>query len=1373
MDFELKEEFYIIIRVDASGLDGAGRSNTLSLHQRIIFNVINVDDNAPVFESLADQGLTVISENESTLFVSDTVTDAAVLFTALAVDGDGDGVTHAITAGNENGIFAINAETGVVTLASGQTLAQGTTYTLTISASSTSDIVGAQTKTTTHTVNVTVASPPTLSLGSNTATRNEGNVGESAIELTDVTISSGSGYIFTTSDDRFEVVGGKLRIKANASFDYDDGSDRNLVVTISATKEGHEPLTQSFTLAIQDINDEGPIVTRALASTAENYLYASKTVVNGSETHYYEASADILLSNNISGILSGTSPVSITLYHDTGPIEISGAIENFTNLVRGSYFIWAVKKGNAWSLTAVNQVSTPPTEGVSEAYFLHTFVITSPTTGSTFGTEAIATGQIVNVGAPSISLDISENLDIDTVIYTVAQAIPDVPDAIITYELLEQAGHRYFSFDANSREIKIKSNIDAEVETVVTVIIRATATTGSGDDALVAISDQVISLTINNVDEFIPIILKPSQAQSDRLAITLNENHDPATPIRTVQATDADRGEHITYRIVSQTQDGLFVIDETTGVLKLAPGMVLDAELQNTLQVIEIKAYSGQPERSSESYFLDITIVNVNDNAPTLSLTGVQTVLEEGTYIADAETGYQVTFADADGGVPVVTVSDARFAVKEDGHLVIKKDSIFDFETEPNVVVTITVVDTGEGGTALAGQDISVTQTITISITDVFETTFPPNISLSETSVDWTEGQQYLSVNSIARVSVLNGVNYDLTVNDERFIITNGLLFLRENAVFDFETEQSIKLLIKAAKPTAETLTARFTVNIIDVNDVAPAITRSKVYYGNDVGQLITLTSRHLNYTDQDTTLLASNEVTYKVLTLANGVNFYKQGLILNAQDTFTHQDLLDGRIMYKITDISSLTGMTLGISDPNNMNTASSTFVFSPRHVPVPLQTPNQNNGSETTINLAHISADSLIKTGNGKDNITASKGSDEIYASGGDDVITLDDNLTDNDTGGEDTVIYNFLGKSVFVAQDGGDKIIGFRRGEDILNFQAITDDPRIQTMDGFFDHLKGSDKSSNQDDLLMIAPHFSIETLADGTTSFSVNGIQFHFQGTTDYDTGGIAGGHISLFFDEALSWAEFIKLISISTDQGSKDTNYDYGRSIIKDISVLPNLLGDGSFVFKSLGREFGVLDIPDKDHTIIISGSEIGNIGTSARELFLGNGNHSNSQNQGGDDIFALGSGNNLIVLADGAETVFYRFQSSNEENGKSTSIDGSDFINNFELGKDKIVLVDINPLGPFDTIGDFGLSPNQLSVSFTKDNNSSAITGLSLQFNKASYGNNKTLRINFNQDSIFQPMPKQNGTASQKTARHLLMQGFCFKFLETRLTLLA
>ncbi|WP_231385604.1 cadherin domain-containing protein, partial [Vibrio cholerae] len=95
------------ITVTATGTDGTtglGKADTIE----VTLKETNIDDNKPVFEGTTG-GQYSFSYDENSAA-------GKVLGTLTAKDADGEAVTYSIKSGNDNGWFAINATTGVITL---------------------------------------------------------------------------------------------------------------------------------------------------------------------------------------------------------------------------------------------------------------------------------------------------------------------------------------------------------------------------------------------------------------------------------------------------------------------------------------------------------------------------------------------------------------------------------------------------------------------------------------------------------------------------------------------------------------------------------------------------------------------------------------------------------------------------------------------------------------------------------------------------------------------------------------------------------------------------------------------------------------------------------------------------------------------------------------------------------------------------------------------------------------------------------------------------------------------------------------------------------------------------------------------------------
>ena len=148
-------------------------------------------------------------------------------------------------------------------------------------------------------------------------------------------------------------------------------------------------------------------------------------------------------------------------------------------------------------------------------------------------------------------------------------------------------------------------------------------------------------------------------------------------------------------------------------------------------------------------------------------------------------------------------------------------------------------------------------------------------------------------------------------------------------------------------------------------------------------------------------------------------------------------------------------------------------------------------------------------------------------------------------------------------------------------------------------------------------------------------------------------------------------------------------------------------------------------------------------GTAAHEIIQGGNQGDTLSAGGGDDILIGGYGIDTINLGDGAETIIWRFNSdaTSGEANEWRAADGSDTINNFRFGVDKLVLVDEATSSPITSFADFiAALPQTDTVVQVIPGSASGfrILSLQMQFTEAGLSNGATgddagttLTINF------------------------------------------
>jgi hypothetical protein len=87
-----------------------------------------------------------------------------------------------------------------------------------------------------------------------------------ALNVTDLDV--GDTHTFVVSDNRFEVVGGQLKLKDGASFNYE--AEQSVTVTVTATDMGGNAISKDFTINVVDVNEAQTALTWTGSSIVEN-----------------------------------------------------------------------------------------------------------------------------------------------------------------------------------------------------------------------------------------------------------------------------------------------------------------------------------------------------------------------------------------------------------------------------------------------------------------------------------------------------------------------------------------------------------------------------------------------------------------------------------------------------------------------------------------------------------------------------------------------------------------------------------------------------------------------------------------------------------------------------------------------------------------------------------------------------------------------------------------------------------------------------------------------------------------------------------------------------------------------------------------------
>ncbi|XP_042275760.1 protocadherin alpha-2-like isoform X8 [Thunnus maccoyii] len=401
-------------------------------------------------------------------------------------------------------------------------------------------------------------------------------------------------------------------------------------------------------------------------------------------------------------------------------------------------------------------------------------------------------------------------------------------NSVKTYKLSQ---NEHFSLDVQSggehgvsAELVLQKALDREKQSVITLLLTAVDGGKPARSGTLQIRVNVIDANDNT-----PIFSK------SLYKVHVSENTAHGTVVIKLNATDLDEGMNskILYSLVKRGNTDLsniFDLNSETGEITVKGN--LDYEKTPAYEVRVQAMDQGPVPRSAHAKLL-IEIIDVNDNAPEISVTSLMTPVKE-----DAELGTivaLVTVSDKDGGNNGVTNCKVMGSVpfklksnyKNDYSLVV--DGPLDRENISLYNVTITATDEGS-------PPLSSVRVITVHVSDVNDNAprfIEPviNVYVKENNptgsviytinafdpdLDSNAKLTYTLLDSYPRNIPISSV---LNINSE----TGEIVSLQS---FNFEELKTFQFKVQATDSGVPPLSSNTTVNvfILDENDNSPAI---------------------------------------------------------------------------------------------------------------------------------------------------------------------------------------------------------------------------------------------------------------------------------------------------------------------------------------------------------------------------------------------------------------------------------------------------------------------------------------------------------------------------------------------------------------------
>ena len=298
--------------------------------------------------------------------------------------------------------------------------------------------------------------------------------------------------------------------------------------------------------------------------------------------------------------------------------------------------------------------------------------------------------------------------------------------------------------------------------------------------------------------------------------------YDPAAPIFT---TKEDRGflrlapaalahsndaEDDTYVVLQRgpAGNGVAVIS-VDGMFSYSPNPDF-----NGIDTVDVSLHDGRDLGAIEA--VTVIVESVPDSPSDISddLDDVPENLGPDEVIGDIE----VIDADGLGGMPhTIEINDPRFVV-DNGQLIFVGGDL-DFETEPSISLNISATDNET--------DITIERIVSVTILDAND----PIDGISPTTAQVSENSEGAFICAIQVSDPDANDTHSLTVDDGRFRVSNGNLYLAEGVSLDYEQTSVIIVNMTAVDSGDAIFTAPIRVTVIDVEEQPTTIALS----GQDV----------------------------------------------------------------------------------------------------------------------------------------------------------------------------------------------------------------------------------------------------------------------------------------------------------------------------------------------------------------------------------------------------------------------------------------------------------------------------------------------------------------------------------------------------------
>ncbi len=776
--FDFETEASIDIVVTATSADGSSSNQS--------FTLAVTDINEAAVSAISDSNGAANAVNEN------VAVGTNVGITAFASDSDGtDSVSYSLS-NDAGGLFAIDATTGVVTVAGALDRESAASHTIEVTATSSDGSTSTQSYTIAlNDVDEFDVSPVIdTDAGANTLAETAGaGTAVGVVASASDADATTNAISYSVDDTRFSVdPDGTVRVAAGASFDFETEASIDIVVT--ATSADGSSSNQSFTLAVTDIN-EAAVSAISDSNGAANAV--NENVAVGTNVGITAFASDSDGTDSVSYSLSDDAGGLFAIDATTGVVTVAGALDR-------------------------------------ESAASHTIEVTATSSDGSTSTQSytIALNDVDEFDvSPVIDTDAGANTLAETAgAGTAVGVVASASDADATTNAISYSvDDTRFSVDPDGTvRVAAGASFDFETEASIDIVVTATSADGSS-------SNQSFTLAVTDINEAAVSAISDSNGAAN----AVNENVAVGTNVGiTAFASDSDGTDSVSYSL-SNDAGGLFAIDATTGVVTVAGALDRESAASHT---IEVTATSSDGSTSTQSYTIALNDVDEFDVSPVIDTDAGANTLAE-TAGAGTAVGVVASASDADATTNAISysVDDTRFSVDPDGTVRVAAGASFDFETEASIDIVVT---------ATSADGSSSNQSFTLAVTDINEAAVS---AISDSNGAANAVNENVAVGTNVGITAFasdsdgtDSVSYSLS-NDAGGLFaidaTTGVVTVA--GALDRESAASHTIEVTATSSDGSTSTQSYTIALNDVDefDVSPVIdTRcGRQHPGRDCGR--------------------------------------------------------------------------------------------------------------------------------------------------------------------------------------------------------------------------------------------------------------------------------------------------------------------------------------------------------------------------------------------------------------------------------------------------------------------------------------------------------------------------------------------------------